>query len=210
VTAIFREWLAERLLGTKYATIGLDDEDVDRVAKQIGVDPDLLLEVRACARIERHSLGLKSAAGPKERLLAVRQRVAQINIFMPPPVHEAWKSECDFRGVDSTLLIRSMLHEYLLGAREPPPLVAWAWRGQVYRMGDRAKRMLHVERTAVPHGARRALSRRAERSGVPKIAIIRALMVEALEGDHRGVALVESSMMFDDETRYFQPPPLLP
>jgi hypothetical protein len=184
--------------------MGLDDEDVDRIAKQIGVDPDLLLEVRVRARIERHSIGLKSAALAKEKLVGIRQRVAQINVFMPATVHEAWKIECDFRGIDSTLLIRSMLHEYLLGEREPAPMVAWVWRDQAYRMGDQAKRMQHVERAAVPHGARRALARRAERLGVPSLAIIRALIVEALDGGHRHVPLVESSMMFDDETRYFQ------
>jgi hypothetical protein len=206
VASAFREWLAERLLGTKYATTEMNDDEIDGVAKKIGVDPDLLLEVRARARIERYSIGKSLPSSDPNSLM---KRGAQINVFIPQVVFVAWKAECDFRGVDGAALVRSLIHEYLLGEREPEPMVAWLWDGKRHRMGDRAFRMQYMERPVVTHGARRALARRADRRGVPSITIIRALMLEAMTGGHRDVALVESTMMFDDETRYFQGSPTL-
>lgn len=207
VAGNFREWLFARLKGSRFASCALPDERIDAVAKRLGVDPELLLEVRAEVRIERHERGLPSPKLQyKKRLRAdphdPHVRLYQYHLFMPEEVFAAWKEECAFRGLDGPLLLRSMIHEYLLGEREVAPLDHWVWRGKKYMMGGNKHRGKFLERSVIPHGAKRALTLRASLLGTTSAALVRALAVEALMGLHRDVALIEAARMFDDETRY--------
>jgi hypothetical protein len=201
---LFRKWLAERLRGTEFAKTRIPDDKLDAVAKMIGVDPDLLLEVRARARIERGERGRAPSGNNALRVLS--DRVYEYHLFMPPVIFAAWKAECSFRGVEGSMLLRSLIHEYLSATREPQPMPAWIWQGEMRPMGDNPKRAKCMERAAIPKGARRALVRRAELLGVRPTSIVRALATEVLAGDHRDVTLLGSGSMFDDETRYFMGP----
>jgi len=200
----FRAWVGARLLGTQYATIRIDDSDIDAVAKKLGVDPDLLLEVRAQAIIDLHDRGLaqpiSNSQNQRRSLDEATQRLYQYQMWFPPPVFEAWRHECDRRGVHAATFLRSLIHYYLLSTREPEPLQDWSWEGKLYR-GYRRERV--DERAVIPHGAKRALLRRATLRGTRSTHIVRALILGAMRGEYQSVPLVTSGMMYDDESRYY-------
>ncbi len=207
----FRAWLAGCLRGTKYATVELRDEEIDRTAKRLGVDVDLLLEVRAKALIELHARGLSpplSNTIPREqreaklrgqKLDEKKRRLYQFHFPMPPEIVTAWKAECEVRGVHPPTFLRSLIHEYLLGTREPNAVRYWGWRGKIYRAPHAVRA---IEPVVIPQGARRALFHRASSIGATASAVVRGLVLEALEGEHRNIPLMSAGMMYDDETRY--------
>jgi len=199
----FRSWLFARLLGTRYATVRLDDSEIDAVAKKIGVDPDLLLEVRAQALITLHSRGLSpplSNSGRRKKALDdALQRIHQFQIWFPRVVFQAWRAECEIRAVHPTTFLRSLIHFYLLGSWEPEPVKHWAWEGKLYRF---YKNERVSERAVITHGAKRALMRRASLRGTQATNIVRALILGAMRGEQQGLPLVTAGMMFDDESRY--------
>lgn len=193
-TNSFRRWLFDRVLGTLWATKSMTDAQIARIAPELGLDPQFLLEVRAEARIRRNKRGFRGQ-------LHENRMLYQYHLFMPEVVWRDWQKECEFRGVKGALLLRSLIHDYLLGSREPLAAGAWYWRGKRYKMGEK-ERNRFLERAAMPHGARRALRTRAEWIGTTPTAVARALVIEAMSGLHRDVPLVETGMMFDDERRY--------
>lgn len=194
----FREWLATRLAATAYASNDIPDDKIDEVAVRLGVQPDLLLEVRAADRVRRAAHGL-----------SFHRRTLQCELWMPQPVFKAWKDEAAYRGVDGRVLFRSLIHEYLLAPREPAELLDhWVWNGRAYRVGStpfdrRAAAGVDREKTKLTVGAWRALKLRASRLGVTRSAIMRALVLETMRGEHRTLTLVQPGHMFDDETRYY-------
>jgi len=202
--ASFRKWLFARLLGSSFATEGISDDRIDAVAKQIGVDPDLLVEVRTEARLGQHRRGLSLAHGrfirasPQDR----HMRIYQYHLFMPGPVYRAWQEELEFRGVPGTVLLRSLLHDYLQSRRDVGALASWIWDGNTYKLGKLTRKDFE-QRTVIPHGAKRALARRAAAAGTTSTAITRALVLEALRGLHRDILLVDPGAMYDDENRYY-------
>lgn len=200
----FRKWVGARLLGTKYATIRIDDSDIDAVAKKLGVDADLLLEVRAEAIIDLHKRGLAPAIsnGTKRRqsLEEVTKRIYQYQIWFPQPIFDAWRIECARRGVHASTFLRSLIHYYLLSSREPGALRDWVWEGQLYRGYTKGG---VDERAVIPHGAKRALMRRASIQGTRSSHIVRALILAAMRGEYQSIPLVSAGMMYDDESRYY-------
>jgi hypothetical protein len=201
----FRAWLAGRLLGTKYATSPLADDEIDAAAKKLGVDPDLLVEVRAEARIALYEKGLAPPISNKPRKprspysTEPQRRLYQYRMWMPRGIAKVWEAECQLRGVRGPALLRSLIHHYLLGAREPAPEPTWRWEGRLYSF-DREKDL--EERATLPHGTKRALMRRSKLRNVPASAVVRALMLEAMRGEHRALPPLQAAQMFDDETRY--------
>ena len=198
----FRAWIGARLLGTQYATIRIDDRDIDAVAKKLGVDPELLLEVRAQAIIDLHERGLaQPISNTKRRSLdEALVRLYQYQIWFPVPVFEAWRLECDRRSVHAATFLRSLIHYYLLSTREPAPLQNWVWEGKLYRGGLKER---EAEKAVIPHGAKRALLRRAVLRGTRSSHIVRALILAAMRGEYQSLPLVTSGMMYDDESRYY-------
>ncbi len=198
----FRSWIGARLLGTQYATIRIDDRDIDAVAKKLGVDADLLLEVRAQAIIDLHARGLAQpiSNNSKKSLDEANVRLYQYQIWFPVPVFEAWRLECDRRGAHPATFLRSLIHHYLLGRREPVPLNEWVWEGKLLRPGLKDRL---AEKAVIPHGAKRALLRRATLRGTRPTPIVRALIIGAMRGEYQSVPLVTSGMMYDDESRYY-------
>ena len=200
----FRAWVGARLLGTQYATIRIDDSEIDAVAKQLGVDAELLLEVRAQAIIELHERGLaqpisnnrKNRQSPDEAM----KRLYQYQIWFPAEVFSAWTLECERRAVHPATFLRSLIHSYLLSSREPVALQDWVWNGKLYRS---YKKNRIEERAVIPHGAKRALMRRSTLLGTRSAHVVRALILGAMKGDYPGIPLVTSAMMYDDENRYY-------
>ncbi len=199
----FRSWLLERLLGTKWATLPARDDEIDALAERLGVQPELLLEARAEAKIQKSKNGLRIAAARPDESGRFK-RYYQFHLFMPPPVHKAWLEECAYRELRGPVLLRALIQEYLMGDTEPTPLSFWYWKGKRYQMGKAEQRSPFLERATITQGANRALKRRAMAIGTTPTAIARALIIEALSGEHRAVKLIEHSMMFDDERRYLR------
>lgn len=201
----FRKWLAERLLETKWATAPIGDDQIDAVAERLGVSPDLLLEVRTEARIRAVQAGRQQ---PVSRDVQARhRRLYQFHIFIPHPLRALWVEECDRRGVESATVLRSLIHEYLLGEWEPEHVLrGWHYAGRHYPL-SKARRAVdaYLERATITQGARRALHRRAALTGTSAMAICRGLILEVLAGRHRSIRYVEQKAMFDDENRYRAP-----
>jgi hypothetical protein len=205
----FREWLIERLIETKFARDAIPDAQIDAAAKQLGVDPDVLLDARARTRERRHEHGLR----PRMKKLvpadvqARHSRLYQFHLYMPGELFRLWKDECAYRGIEGSTLLRALIHSYLLSSYEPTsPVTGWYWKGSRYRMGDAQIRRDFLERAVIPQGAKRALRRRAARFGGTSVGIVRALVLEAMAGKHRKVPVIDAGMMFDDEDRYYQGP----
>lgn len=202
----FRAWLAERLRETKFARGVIPDDEIDVIAKRLGVEPDLLLEVRAAMRVEMHKEGRRMPRGPTVPgdVQARHRRVYQLHLYIPIEIFPFWKDECEFRGIEGSVLLRSIIHAYLLSKYEPQDvLTGWRWKGKRYKTPQSQQRgKVGLERTVIPQGAKRALARRARRSGTTSTAIVRGLVLEALRGLHRVIPLVEPAMMWDDEGRY--------
>lgn len=199
----FRSWLFERLLGTRWATLPVEDAEIDALAQRLGVQPDVLLEARAEAKILQSKNGLRIASARPDESGRFK-RYYQFHLFMPPPVYKAWLEECAYRELRGPVLLRALIQEYLMGDKEPEPLSFWYWKGKHYKMGKAELRSPYLERATITQGAKRALARRAKAIGTTSTAIARALIIEALSGEHRVVKLIEHSMMFDDETRYLR------
>jgi len=200
----FRSWLAARLLGSRYATTPLRDEEIDAVAKRLGVDPDLLLEVRARARVELHERGLAPALSNSKILNEGHKRLYQYQMVLPEEIHRIWNGECERRGAHGPTLLRSLIHEYLLGEREPVPARHWSWEGKLYQ---HFRKSGFDQKAVITQGAKRALMRRTALLGVRPTALVRGLMLEAMRGEHGTVQLVTAAMMYDDEDRYRTAPP---
>lgn len=196
----FRAWLARRLLGTSYATIRIPDSEIDSISKRLGIAPDLLLEVRARALLALHERGLARPLSNRDYAREQSERALyQLKVWTPREILDAWNEECARRGVLGPTLLRSLIHAYLLGGREPELAPSWVLDGKLLR-DDRSLKL--DERAVVSHGAKHALMRRAAVRNTKSMRIVRALMLEALRGEHMGVPLVSAGMMFEDETRY--------
>jgi hypothetical protein len=189
----FRTWLIQRLIATRAAEINVPDARIEEYAKQMGVHPDVLFEARALLLIEDAKIGR-----------FFRRHYFQCEVWVPKPIWEVWLEECAFRGIASPVLLRSLLFDYLTHEREPGELL----RG--WRLGDRSFRVREGDsvkaKTQCTPAAWRVLRKRSMRRGASGSALLRALMMEAIQGEHRAIRLIEARMMHDDESRYYLPP----
>ena len=201
----FRLRVVEMLLATPAARDPIPDDRIDEVAKRLGVDPDTLLEARIQYRVQRRREGLQIPMGQKR----AGTRHYQLKCAMPEPIFKAWKAEAEVRGIESSALMRSLVHGYLLGSYEPANVIrGWRWRGKRYFSEERTYERKHKkgypyrERSLITMGAQRALKIRAERRGTTALAITRALVLECIDGKHAGIKIVDAQTMYDDVTRY--------
>lgn len=202
----FRRWLVDRLVGTEHATRRIEDDKLDDYAARIGVQPDVLIEARIKARhlvVEgksRHALSDETRPGYRTYFVKVR---------MPPRVLKRWQEECERRDVESSVLLVSLLHNYLSGRREP--VQQFLDRKWWHLDGRRllVAKISEIGATAlVSRGAWRALKIRATRLGEFRATVIRALMLEAMNGMHMDLPIVYLHAMLDDEHRYYLGPDL--
>lgn len=205
----FRERLIELIIATNYVRDVIADDQIDAAAKTMGVDPDVLIEARVRYRIQRKLDGFQPPLGRKKR----GTRHYQLKLSMPKEIFYLWKQEAELRGIESSALMRSLVHSYLLGSYEPKQLTArWYWRGKRWRVAEREWEKTRGqgypfrERALITLGANRALSVRAARRGHVQSAIVRALVLELLDGKHEGLTIIDAQTMYDDETRYRMEP----
>jgi hypothetical protein len=202
----FRLRVVEMLLATAAVRAVVKDDQIDDLAKRYGVDPETLIEARIQYRTHRKKQGLQMPMGQKR----TGTRHYQLKCSMPEPIFKAWKSECEFRGIESSAVMRSLIHGYLLGSYEPTNVVrGWRWRGKRYtcqewtyeRKGKRGG-WPYRERSLITMGAKRALFLRAEARGTTVISITRALVLEFIDGKHQSLRVIDAQTMYDDVSRY--------
>lgn len=195
-THTFREWLIDRIATTSYVHRVLTDEQVTKLADEMGVAEDVLLEARVRYKLLRAQAGRQPPLGDKKS----GTRHKQITIEMPPEVYEAWKEEVAARGfLDDTALLRSVLHSYLLTSREPSKISRqWHFEGRVLSAKHHSQRC----RPLITQGAHRALRIRAAKAGCRPYAILRGLVLDVIDGHYQGVPLIDAERMYDDEKRY--------
>ncbi|GAF79998.1 unnamed protein product [marine sediment metagenome] len=196
-------------MGSHYATDRIPDEQIDRIAAEMGVEPDVLLEARLNVLQERMSAGRQPPMGRKR----AGTKHYQFELLMPEAIHGAWKNEAGRRGLDGSALLRSMIHAYLLGSWEPSTVQKkWVWRGIGYEIAPGSWRRAHGsrypfrERALITNAARRVLVRRGDRLGAKPTSVIRSLVLAAIEGEWAApgtIEIVDASGMYDDEDRYF-------
>jgi hypothetical protein len=204
----FRKWLVERVSTTSHAQSS-DDDDVDKMAERMGVHPDVLLEARIMARQRRIDAGRAVGAGVKR----AGSNHYQFELLFPPEVFDAWKQECANRGMTGSVMMRSLIHAYLLGSVEPDAVSKrWEYRGIVHPLPnvhqwakDHGRRYPYRERSLIPQGARRALVHRSSRLGMDPTTVVRSLILLMMNGRwaHPGtIRVIDCANMYDDETRY--------
>lgn len=198
-------------VSTTTAALGTSDDGLDEAATRLGVIPEVLLDARLLARRRYIEAGRRPPDGPRKR---AGSNHYQIEMLLPPDVFHAWKSEAEVRGVQSSVLLRSLLHAYLLGSFDPPFVQRyWKLHEVVYRLPniqnwakEHATRYPYRERSLIPNGAKRALILRARRLGATPTAMARTLMILTMERKWAQPGTVEyvlASNMFDDENRYY-------
>ncbi len=205
----FREWLIERIMGTSYATATIDDNQVDAIAHEMGVESETLLEARLRMVRERVERGRAAPEGVKK----AGSPHYQFDLWFPQVLHEVWKNECDRRGLQGSALLRSMIHAYLCGSWEPRSMPKhWVWRGIGYEVPihewkeKHGSRYPYRERALITRGARRALARRAGRQAAQPSTVVRALVLACIDGVWAApgtIEIVDKTGMYDDEERYF-------
>jgi hypothetical protein len=129
-------------------------------------------------------------------------------------IFDEWKAYAMHRGVDGSVLLRSIVHLYLMGTWEPRHMTeGWVYRGREYsaidpgvHRVDGTTKYPYVERALVTAGAYRALRRRAQALNIAVTGILRGLVVETMEqkfAKSGSMKLIAAREMWDDETRYY-------
>lgn len=193
----FRRWLRERVLDTDLARVccvAVYEKRVDDVATKTGLHASLVEEVGREYAKRVVDAGRPVPTGPRTS----RPDYPQINMRVPEAVFPAWEALSERLHMRSSMALRTLLHEYLLGAEEPLHRDSrWVLDGHV--VGGPANRLVSP---GVTHGALAALNVRAERLGMPHRHLLRCLMVDALAGRRRIGAPIHRAVMYDDPKRY--------
>lgn len=192
-------------MGTAYVHTAIADEEIDEVARRIGVQPEVLLEARVRFRISQATEGKRQASFGEA---FAPKRHCRFNLWFPPAVFPDWKLCAESHGLEGSALLRAIIHGYLLGSYEPQSVVRyWYWKGKRHlSIQDPKERNKWRERAQIPIGARRALEIRSRYLGASPQAVARALVIETMRGkiNRPGTyAIVDAKTMYDDETRYY-------
>lgn len=199
--AAFRRWLVEKLKATRWAhpESGMA---LEAVAEHLWVHPDAL-------RAAQQSLGedmvehgrITSGLGTG----ALRGKCKHFAMAVPEEVLKVLRDYARLRSLTMDTMLRSVVHDLLMSPTLPETRgQGWFVWGQ--RFTIRHERPL-LAKAWITHGAHRALQRRAQFSGSSASGLVRAVIIDILEGRRSEFQIIAGpAAMWDDETRYFVPP----
>jgi len=202
----------ERLASTQHCLRQVEGKGLAKLAKELGVQPDVLEEAQLVAIEARIRSGCQPPRGDK----VAGSLHYQYDLNFPEAVYGAWKSECESRGLRGSAVLRSLIYTYLMGSWEPPQqrlLSTWVWRGSGYRVPKtadkkaRGRRWPWRDRALIPLGAKEALWARAQRRGTLPAIIIRALVLMFIDREWATpgtLEVVDCRAMPDDPARYYR------
>lgn len=169
----FKNWLILQLQRTRWVKL---KEPPERTAQRLGVTLEVLNEARRqySQNVERGELGFRLTAESSE-----------VVIKAPERLFHAWVAQCKDMRLEGGAVLRTLIHRLLLSRTNPPMANQQEWivLGRRYPM--------HVPfdkawpwriRTFVSRGAKSALRIRADRARVTETSLVRAQIIEFLEG----------------------------
>lgn len=191
----FRKWLVHKLAVTRWGAS--KDVILPELAVKLGVQLDVL---REAVKI-REARALEIGHGRTKGRAA---DYADLKIFAPPEVFRYWEQYCQTLQIAKSAFLRSLVHQFLIaGAPRPTTTTsAWIFRGNVYRqrLADR-----QTIRAIVTRGVQIALDHYADEWHVKPSAILRGLVLDALEGKTKRLKIVAFSELWGDPDRYLHP-----
>jgi len=197
----FRRWLIEQLKTRRWRTIA--GETVEVRAARLGVDLDVLEEAT------RESADEFRRQGKLRRQLGSRafypEDYADLEVTMPPKIHEDWSTFCSVTRLKSSVLLRSLVHDFLL-TRSRPRNIGRSWQYGGERLKIKPKGRFHAK-TQITRGAESALEHYAKLWDVTTTGIVRGIIVDLLEG--RGptrLRVVRFSELWGEVARYLEDP----
>lgn len=196
----FRRWLIDRLKETRYRIFS--GETMDELALRLGVQPDILRTAQAEKARELHELGRDRS---RRNNFWPGTRTRQLPIWCPEIVFKALNERAQYMQLMPVELTRAIVQTLLSGPDNPWWLInGWMYHGKRLRMRrEQHKGWPWVVRLTITLGAYVALSRRAERLGVTKTALIRGAIVDYLEDRMTGAYILPVSAMWQDANRYW-------
>ncbi len=204
--AKFRGRVLRLLVATVWPRLDLTRAgELERLARMLGVQPDLLEEASALHDREKRAEGLRTTKGVKR----TEKGWPQLELDFPERVYDDWLTWCEMQAATPNALARGIIHQYLLGEWEPESTGStWFYKGKSFVLSKRQWEEKHRrawpfrERILVTEGVRSALHFRAARKNVSTMGLLRGLVLEALEGRLAGVRPMDARSMFEDPLRY--------
>lgn len=196
--ARFRRWLVDKLKQTRWRW--LSGDDLESVSVRLGVRPEVIREAQAELSAEHVQSGrAPERVGDRRKIDPTDHKV---HLKMPRRVYEDFMRYAKVRQLQQGVLLRSCIHTLLSGPDQPQYLGSgWFYRGHRLQ-APRSER--YYAHTWITHGARRALTIRADASGCKATALIRGSVIELLEGRvPRLIMAADPRAMWSDETRYW-------
>jgi hypothetical protein len=192
----FRAWLVDRLADTNHANCLPTTPEFKRLAKQLGVTLATLEEAHRLRVSRAENAGFTPPLGQKK----TGSGHYQAQVWFAPELYPIWTLRCEEFGAQPSAVVRSLIHAYLLGSREPKLARGWYWDGVYY--AEERKNAYWVA-ALISQGARYALQRRARSVGTTPHTIHRALCTEFMEGRWPKLTIVDAKTMWHDPDRYF-------
>jgi hypothetical protein len=170
-------------------------------AARLGVNLDVLEEAtRESADEFRRQGKLRRQLGSKA---FYPEDYANLEVTMPPKIHEEWSTFCRVTGLKSSVLLRSLVHDFLPSGSGPRTIGrSWLYGGERFKIKPSGR--LHAK-TQITRGAEIALEHRAKLLNVTTTGIVRGIIVDLLEG--RGptrLRVVRFSELWGEAAWYLQ------
>lgn len=194
----FREWLVKQLSVARWsAPLSTPLPDL---ARELGVQEDVILEARALREEELRRRGKGGIAHGRRRYLGSDNAIVKVDTNAP--IQKLWDDLRKTLGLETATLLRSLLHHFLLHPVRPKNLSkTWVYHGKIYR-GPRTKTQLI---TRLTRGAQVAFDTHASEYDVPPTALARGLVIECLEGRTQKLKIVSFRELWGDPERYLHP-----
>lgn len=203
----FRAWLVRQLQVVRWSSP--DGEPIAETAKTLGVRVDVLEEAIAARALTNIARGKPRRALGKRALH--RFDYALIRLTMPAVVREDWMRYCEALRVSPAIVLRSLIHQFLLTGNRPSTMTAaWHYRGAVHSLSRAVRSVSPNSPTRITRGAQQVLDEYADLWGVRPSAIVRGLVIDMLEGRTRALQIVSYSELWGDPARYKRPEPPAP